>query len=90
MVPIVESAARGVHVAPVRHGRPVPVDGTVVGVPAAVTVHVMRDLRHLLLGKGRLRFTYDAGATNTAVSGQVAVRLRTGRADRIVELLTAA
>jgi hypothetical protein len=35
---------------------------------------------------GRVRFTYDAGATNTALSGQVDVRLHTGRAARIAEL----
>jgi hypothetical protein len=32
---------------------------------------------------GRVRFTYDAGATNTAVSGQVSVRLRTEQAATI-------
>jgi hypothetical protein len=35
---------------------------------------------------GRVRFTYDAGATNTALSGQVTVRLRTTQAARIAEI----
>jgi hypothetical protein len=35
---------------------------------------------------GRVRFTYDAGATNTALSGRVEVRLHTGQAARITEL----
>jgi hypothetical protein len=35
---------------------------------------------------GRVRFTYDAGATNTALSGQVDVRLHTRQAARISEL----
>ncbi|BCB77331.1 hypothetical protein GCM10022251_64760 [Phytohabitans flavus] len=37
---------------------------------------------------GRVRFTYDAGATNTAASGHVDVRLRTPQAERIVQLLS--
>jgi hypothetical protein len=53
------------------------------GHPVWATIEVRMD------APGRVRFTYDAGATNTAVSGQVAVRLRTGRAARIVELHSA-
>jgi hypothetical protein len=34
----------------------------------------------------RVRFTYDAGATNTALSGQVTVRLRTAQAARIAQI----
>jgi hypothetical protein len=35
----------------------------------------------------RVSFAYDAGATNTSISGQVEVRLATGQAAHVVDLL---